>query len=317
MAISLFVKDEEKNSNFSKALKIFRNTPAIIIFCLCLFLLTFFSTASLEAQNWRREQKREYFQGEEVYDYLKKGAELYFDYGFRELYVSYYSARSAGKRKELTLEVFRMASPEDAFGIFSVMRKGNEKVSEQIDALHWLSDNRVNILKGDFFINIKGSGTRLEELEKFAMPIPGRVLGETKFPPLLDLLPYENRIANSERYIKGRFAAAAESILLRRKFWSFDEGARAVSARYSPSNAKVIVIDFGEKKIPLQGYVRELFSEYMEYVDISENTVEGSTDLTYYFLYEQKGEMGVLVLGEKGVEKAYALLDAVLEKIKD
>lgn len=292
---------------------------------LCLMFLTFFFSkdvpgsslsGSPAALNWKKEQKSEHYKGEELYGYINGGAEIFFEYGFKELYVSHYTALSNEAKKELTLEVYKMESPESAFGIFSTKRTGDEKVSKQVKVLHWVSPTQVNMVKAEFFINIVGFNCAEGELEKFAIPIPGRVQGKSALPKLLDLIPAENRIPNSERYIKGQVAASGESVFLQKEFWGFKEGARAVSARYIPSDSKIIIIDFGQEKTQLAGLVRDLFEEHMENVEIMEDFVQGELPFGGYFFFEQMGKIGVLVLGEKDWETANWLIEQVYEKIK-
>ena len=300
-------------------------TGLAFLFFSCLFLLTpLFLTnssdspnGSLFAQgNWRRAQKRGHYTGDELYGYINGGAEIFKEYGFKELFVSHYTSRSGGGKKELTMEVYRMESPESAFGIFSVKRTGDEKVSEKIDGIHWVSQAQVNILKAEFYINIVGFETEEGDLEQFAIPVPGRVLGENRLPKFLEILPAEDKIENSERYILGKLAGSQESVLLKDEFWGFEEGTVAVSARYNPSNSKIIVLDFGEEKMAITPKVGQLFTEYLEDVEITDDVVHGAVRGGHFFLFKQKGNMGVFVLGERDMGKAHEMLDAVLEKIE-
>jgi len=121
-----------------------------------------------ELGGWEKTEEPEYYKGNALFGYIDGGAEIFLQYRFRELFLSRYVLPSAEGEKEVTLEVYRMESPEDAFGIFSVRREGDEKVSEVIDTLNCLSETQVNLVKGEYFVNVFGFDCKEEELEEFA-----------------------------------------------------------------------------------------------------------------------------------------------------
>jgi hypothetical protein len=118
---------------------------------------------SLSFEGWKRSGEPEIYKRDGLYGYIDGGAEIFLQYGFRELSVTRYAATAGpGKSasKTVTLEIFRMESPADAFGIFSVKRTGNEYVSPTILAPRWTSGGQANLMKGDYFINIRPRNPR-------------------------------------------------------------------------------------------------------------------------------------------------------------
>jgi hypothetical protein len=67
----------------------------------------------------------EWYNGKSLYGYIDGGAVLYQEYGFEALAVQ--TAEHEGRA--LTIEWFRMASPEAAFGVFSLARRFAERDS--------------------------------------------------------------------------------------------------------------------------------------------------------------------------------------------
>lgn len=62
---------------------------------------------------WTRTGEVETYTKEGLYGYMDGGAEIVLPYGFRELSVVRF-APAAGEARELVLEIYRMASGEDA-----------------------------------------------------------------------------------------------------------------------------------------------------------------------------------------------------------
>ncbi|OFX76823.1 MAG: hypothetical protein A2X19_01325 [Bacteroidetes bacterium GWE2_39_28] len=65
--------------------------------------------------------KRErHFKGEALYGFMNGGSELYLEYGFKNLR----AIDVVYKGEEYTVEIYKMESPEDAFGIYSIHTYG-------------------------------------------------------------------------------------------------------------------------------------------------------------------------------------------------
>jgi len=269
----------------------------------------------LEFGDWERREEPEHYKGEGLFGYIDGGSEIFLQYGFKELFLCRYTLKSEAGEKEIILEVYRMESSADAFGIFSVKRSGDEKVSSRIKALNWVSETQINLVKGEYFINVVGFDCEEEELEEFAAFVAGRVEGEVELPLELSFLPSQSLIPGSERYIRGQLAASGDSILLHKDFWGFKGKTKAVSSRYSPSNSKLIVIDFGEEKASLTPEVRELFEEYLDDIVVKERVIEGKDSGGNHFLFSQEDDIAVLILGEPDLEFARLLLREARKKI--
>jgi hypothetical protein len=246
-------------------------------------------------------------------DRLEGSAELFVQYGFTDLTVLRFRPAVQAKKtagKEIALEIYRMETPADSFGIFSVRRSGAEKVSEVIKALNWISPAGASFVKGNAYINILATGCEEAEVEKVAATAAAKInLPGDPVPAEVARLPKTNLVPGSERYVRGSLAAGAESPLLGRDFWGFKaEKSRAVTARYAPKDSKLIVLDLGPEAADVTGLVDSLFKEYLEDVILADGLVRGEDAVGSCFLFEQKGRAAALVLGEPDVEAAEARL---------
>lgn len=94
------------------------------LFKIALLLVASFSFYSLNGQSGPSgdisEQikiKRERtFKGEALYGFMNGGSELYLEYGFKDLRAIDISFRG----NDYTVEIYKMAGPEEAFGIYSI-----------------------------------------------------------------------------------------------------------------------------------------------------------------------------------------------------
>ena len=246
-------------------------------------------------------------------DRFEGSADLFLQYGFMDLTVHRFRPAVQAKQiagKEIALEIYRMETSADAFGIFSVRRSGAEKVSEVIKTLNWISPARASFVKGNAYVNILATGCEEAEIEKVAAAAAAKInLPGDPVPAEVARLPKTNLVPGSERYVRGSLAAGAESPLLGRDFWGFKaEKSRAVTARYAPKDSKLIVLDLGPEAADVTGLVDSLFKEYLEDVTLADGLVRGEDAVGSCFLFEQKGRAAALVLGEPDVEAAEARL---------
>jgi len=265
----------------------------------------------LSIEGWRRSGEPEIYRKDGLFGYIDGGAEIFLQYGFKELSVARYAAANgAGKAapKTAAVEIYRMESPADAFGIFSVKRTGKEDVSPTIRIPHWTSGEQANLVKGDYFINIQGEGLGDEETRALVAAVSARIAATAVLPAQLSWLPLRGLIPGSERYIRGGLAAAEESPLLDREFWGFGEGTKAVSARYVPSGAKLVIVRLSKDAANLTEMTQVLFREFLTDVASDNEFILGENAAGLSFIFKQKARWAFLVLGASDPESARLLI---------
>jgi hypothetical protein len=269
----------------------------------------------LSVSPWKTAGPPEVYKRDGLFGYIDGGAELFLQYGFEELSVTRYEDCTSPKvEKEITIEAYRMASPADAFGIFSLKREGDERVSPEIGAVHWLSPSQASLVKGSFYVSINGLNTAEEELQALAAAVSKRIEAASSLPPELTYLPSSGRVQGSERYIRGKLAAEGESLLLDREFWGFENGTVAVSAKYLPSRSKLIVIIPESPISRLTEEAAGLFSEYLEGVAVRDGLVGGRNAAGRWFLFYSIDNRAFLVVGEPDYPTAERLIRAAEQK---
>src|SRR5512147_3107272 len=73
-----------------------------------------------EAANWKWDGKEMKYNSKTLFDYMDGAAELYLTYGFQNLTVRRFEK---SKQPPIIVELYEMASSEDAYGLFSFERQ--------------------------------------------------------------------------------------------------------------------------------------------------------------------------------------------------
>lgn len=263
-------------------------------------------------QGWMKKESIAHYTRESLYGYINGGAEIFLQYDFRHLTNAVYSREIQGTLQETIIEIYRMATSLDAFGIFSINRSGGEQVSQKIDALNWISPSQINFVKDIYCVNILGFDCSSEELEDFAAIIADNIPGEPVTPAALNRFPDESRIPGSEKYIKGPLAAAGESVLLQAEFWGFDLTTRAYACRYHPHNSRAILIQFQMIPDSIEKNVQALFEELLEDVETVGSEIKGKNTIGRFFIFNRAGQEAGLILGEESLDGARLRLHNLL-----
>jgi hypothetical protein len=155
-----------------------------------------------DVEGWKRHRPQQHYEGEDLYEYINGGAEIYHEYGFVRVAIQDY-VDSTGK--SISVEIYEMASPTSAYGIytFKTSTKG-KRIAVGNDAQ--LADYYMNFWKGPFLVTLTGfdktEKTR-QGLLAIAQAVSSRMLGGGVKPSVVSLLPGENLVAQSVKYFTG------------------------------------------------------------------------------------------------------------------
>lgn len=133
-----------------------------------------------------------------LYQYIDGGADLYLLYDFKTLLHQDFKSGAT----ELTVDIYEMSKPEDAFGIYASERSPTYKFLP-IGAEGYRDKGILNFVEDRYYVKLSGNGANADALlDQFARLLAGRIGGVRSLPSLLAKLPRENRAAHSEQYIK-------------------------------------------------------------------------------------------------------------------
>jgi hypothetical protein len=162
------------------------------------------------------------YAGDELFDYINGGAEIYYEYGFSRVIVQDYKTPD---EHTLSLEIYEMEDPESAFGIYSFKRSpGGENI--EVGDQGRLEDYYLNFWKGKYHVTLTGFDQEpltIQGLQHLAAAVAERIQERGGLPALVDLLPSGNRVEAGLTYFEGQlslynsFPFAQENIFLLEK----------------------------------------------------------------------------------------------------
>jgi hypothetical protein len=152
-----------------------------------------------EVLGWRAADRGELYDRESIFAYIDGHAEVYLAYGMTGCLARRYSAPSG--EGDIALDVFEMASPADAYGVFTYDRDG-EKVGIGHDGLYrygWLS-----FWKGPYFVSVTAeseSTAAREAVLALGRSVGALIEGDGALPSIIDELPAGGLDASSVRFL--------------------------------------------------------------------------------------------------------------------
>jgi hypothetical protein len=189
-------------------------TRRITLLCICLMLASatclfrkkgvdsLFPSPGFE-KGWKWEGKPKHYTPQNLYEIINGEAELYISHGFKELASVLYYWGSA-EDTFFVVDIYDMGSALNAFGLYSGFRHPDYRF-ENIGTEGFVSDYGIKFYKGDCFVDIK-VGEFSERCRRAAWSAAGTIAGrihETdRAPEMLDLLPAENQVPRTLRYIQ-------------------------------------------------------------------------------------------------------------------
>jgi hypothetical protein len=154
-----------------------------------------------DVPGWAAVDKPRVLDGDELFEYMDGGAEIYREYGFRRLVVQEYRN---GTGESIVLEVFEMKESGGAFGIytFKSSSSGQEAGLGQ-DAR--LADYYLNFWKGPYLVTLTGDPSMETSpgLVALAGAVASRIAVEGSRPPGVAALPRGGMVPGSLKYFRG------------------------------------------------------------------------------------------------------------------
>lgn len=155
------------------------------------------------APGWTTSGKTLVFTKNDLYGYIDGGAELFLEFGFKELIVQNYRQGE----NEIVLEVYQMESPESALGIY-LMKCGEETPIEGIDARNSGNKYQFTVVKGSCFLQVNSFAGDEKLIPVMTLLIQQTLKFIARENPvkIFDTLPKENLVPGSELIVRGFYA---------------------------------------------------------------------------------------------------------------
>ena len=161
--------------------------------------------ASKELQDWSGSGEIRRAAGKDLYSLIDGGAEIYYEYGFKEVVFQSYSHVNG---QSINLEIYEMNNPDAAYGVYT-FKTGSDGIPLDIGQESWLESYFLNSWRGNYVITVTGLNedtVTIAGIKKLAGIVDSKINGESPYPQILSYLPRENLRLNSIYYLKGNLA---------------------------------------------------------------------------------------------------------------
>ncbi len=155
-----------------------------------------------DVEGWTKHRTLQHYAGEDLYEYINGGAEIYHEYGFVQVVVQDY-VNDTGK--SVSVEIFEMVSPSSAYGMYTFKTDSKGK-RILVGSEAQLADYYMNFWKGPFLVTLTGFDETEETrqgLLNIAEYISSKMpVGRDK-PRIVSFLPEEDLVDQSFKYFTG------------------------------------------------------------------------------------------------------------------
>lgn len=249
-----------------------------------------------EASGWVKHRSMQHYEGEDLYEYINGGAEIYHEYGFKQVVVQDY-INEVGK--SISVEIFEMASPASAYGIYTFKTHARGKrIHAGTNAQ--LADYYMNFWKGSILVTLTGFDETEETrqaLLNIATQVDSKIPVSGERPHIVNLLPEENLEAQSLKYFTGILGLRNSHPFFNLKILGFEQGIKGDYA----GGFSFFLFRFGGEDECQKGFA----------------LMKGQKDSKgRRFFMTTHREYFMLVLGKIGHLRAQEIFDRVREKIQ-
>lgn len=151
-------------------------------------------------EGWNWESAPQFYNADDLFEYINGSADLYLAYGFKQLVTVNFMTDDDFS---VLVDVYDMGNRLNAFGVFSNYRSpGNEYADIGSEAT--ISDYHIRFFHGQYIVDLNASDAT-DIVQKFmrevATEIAVRIDAPTEKPEILNLLPVKNIIRKTPKYI--------------------------------------------------------------------------------------------------------------------
>jgi len=153
---------------------------------------------SYDAIGVARSSPPQVFVGQDLWEYINGGAELYHKYGFIEVATADYQKGET----EMVVDIYRFDSAVNAYGLYSMMRPDETDLA-RYGVEGFISPAKIEFVKGDLLVRVIGFDESDETglaLINLADEIDKQLPGGKQPPSAFDLFPPSLAVRGSDKY---------------------------------------------------------------------------------------------------------------------
>jgi hypothetical protein len=265
-----------------------------------------------EAGGWRWDGKETKYNSKTLFSYIDGAAELYLAYGFQNLAVRRFEKSG---QPPMILELYEMASSEDAYGVFSFEHQDEDA---RIGQGSEFGGGLLRFWKGKYFVSIyaEGEGAEVESgILKMGRAAANSIPATGLEPKLISLIPGKDLgfVDKSVRYLKSYVLLNQRFFIAHQNILNLSRKTEAVLAQYlqDKQRTQLLLIRYPDSKEAVDAY-----QSFMKaYLPDAKGTDRSRTEDRKWTFARQRNEFIVIVLGAPTEAAAEALLKATEKKL--
>ena len=258
---------------------------------------------------WRPAASDKCFNPDNLYEHINGGAELFISYDFKKSCTRTYSH---GDEAEISIDIFDMGVPKNAFGVFGHSRETTDRTVGQgcqiyEDAvIFWQSRYYVAITCFKCPDDIQGV------LLRMARHISDAIGEQGTLPAVITKLPADGLHRESILYFNHPAWQNAYYYFSDDNYLNINKNTDAVLAKYDAGDEQVflMLIQYPDEQKAKAGLMN-FREKYLEGAPEQFIKLEDG----YWLGLEQKHDFVVMVFHSKSIDHARALLHSVIEKL--
>lgn len=267
-----------------------------------------------EVTAWKWDGKETRYNSKTLFKYIDGAAELYLAYGFQNLTVRRFEKSN---QPPIILEFYEMASPEDAYGVFSFEHQDEAVRTGQESEF---GGGLLRFWKGKYFVSIYAEGEGAE-VESGMLKIGGAAANSIPAvgpePKLVGFIPGKDLglVDKSLRYLKSHVLLNQRFFISHQNILNLSRKTEAVLAQYLQGKQKtqLLLIRYPDSKEAADAY-RSFMKAYLP--DVRGIDRARTEDRKWTFA-RQRNEFILIVFGAPTEADAEILLKATEEKLSE
>ncbi len=265
-----------------------------------------------EGDGWKWDRKEAEYDSKTLFKYMDGAAELYLAYGFENLRVRRFEKPG---RPPILVELYEMASSEDAYGVFSYEHQDE---TAGIGQGSEFGGGLLQFWKGKYFVSINAEGEGME-VESGILEIGGAVANWIPTtgpePKLIGYIPGRalGLVDKSVRYVKSHVLLNQRFFIAHQNLLNLNRKTGAVLAQYlqDKQKAQLLLIRYPDLKEAANAY-----QSFMKgYLPDAAGKDRSKTEDGKWTIARQENEFVFIVFGAPTEAAAEALLKATEEKL--
>jgi hypothetical protein len=264
-----------------------------------------------EENNWTLAEAPKSYDRDTIFDYIDGAGEVYRSYDFRSVLVARYDNPDL---PGLTVEIFDMGRPKDAYGVFSYSRD-DEKAG--LGEAYEQRGSLLSFWKGRYYVTVL-AGQAGDLMQTATLAMGRRIAGnipptDDGRPDLVERLPAEGLIAGSVRFFHIHPSLNYHYYLAQDNILNLSRRTDAVLARYAPGKTHLLCIRYESPDSAAAART----SFVSAYLPESQGGSPVETQAGLYAGIRRHENYLIVILDANGEASAARLLQATAEKLTD